>query len=105
MKRYRVEVRELVEEINRLEGGRVEKISKVELRRDLGFQVEAELPSEARKEAKSQFAESSSGQSMGVRSCSSGPKQIVNLAVSKTRLVGIPPKGWVFKKPPATPEE
>ena len=103
MKRFRVEVRELKEEVVRDRNDElVEKRSRLEKRLDLGFSVSAEVPGDALRNAKEAFAKSDAGQLMLIRSCTSGPGGTINLVVCRHRVVARAPKGWVWKRPPSS---
>jgi hypothetical protein len=105
MKSYQVIVRENVEELVRDRGGElVEKRSKIEHRQDLGFSVVADVAGDAVRRAKEQFAKSEAGRLLLIRSCTIGPGGVVNMVVCRHRVVARPPKGWAWKKPPASPE-
>jgi len=106
MKTYQVLVSEVIEEVIRDRNDNfVEKTTRFEPRKDLGFSVPADVPTQAARAAKEAFKAADMGKVLCIRSCSVGPKGVVRMAVCRHRVVPRQPSGWTWKSPPATPVE
>lgn len=102
MRSYRVVVKEEQDKVTTGPGGFKRREYAYVNRTDLGIRVEAQVPSDAVREAKRQLLELPGMKELVLRSVTIGPKNTINVVVSLPRQGPKKPKGWTWQKPPSS---